>query len=322
MKITLILIPALLLFSCKEKTKPLVIKPTTEQIVDYYNRSQPDSIYSMFSGDMKKELPANQTNDFFKQLYKDYGLIKKFTFVSASGAGNRYKTDFENGILWMDVLEDKQGSLDGLRFSPYTGPDEKTGIIRNQTKLALPFNGEWFVFWGGDTKEQNYHVSSASQRHAFDIVIADSSGKTYRTNGKTNEDYYAFGQPIISPCDAEVKAVIEGVPDNIPGIMNPDKLTGNSIVLKTANDEYLLLAHLKMNSVKAKPGDKVKKSQLLGLCGNSGNSSEPHLHFHIQNRDKIEGATGFKCFFENLLVNGEIKNDYSPVKGDRIQNAN
>jgi murein DD-endopeptidase MepM/ murein hydrolase activator NlpD len=62
----------------------------------------------------------------------------------------------------------------------------------------------------------------------------------------------------------------------------------------------------------------VKQGQLLGLCGNSGNSSEPHLHFHQQNIENLNKATGVKCFFSKLEVNGILKTDYSPVKGDKI----
>jgi len=67
-------------------------------------------------------------------------------------------------------------------------------------------------------------------------------------------------------------------------------------------------------------GQKVKKGELIGLCGNSGNSSEAHLHFHIQNVEDINKATGAKCYFDEIIVNGKLKNDYSPVKSDKIEN--
>ena len=69
-----------------------------------------------------------------------------------------------------------------------------------------------------------------------------------------------------------------------------------------------------------KQGYKVKKGELLGLCGNSGNSSEPHLHFHIQNVEDINKAIGAKSYFEKIYVNGELKKDYSPIKNEKIKN--
>ncbi len=308
--------------SCVGQQEPLKGGTTVQRFVDHYNRKSYDSIFSMFSQEMKDALPLHKTKDFFSQLHKDAGLLTKFTFVSTKENFARYKAEFTNTVLWLDVSENKLGKIDGLLFTPFDDASEqKTGILRNKTKMSLPFYGEWFVFWGGDTKEENYHVSSKAQRHAFDLVITDSTGKTYRTDGKSNEDYYAFGQPLIAPCDAKIIAVVEGVKDNIPGEMNPEQLTGNSIVLKTATNEYLLLAHFKLNSIKVKVGESVKKGQLLGQCGNSGNSSEAHLHFHIQNQEKLVGASGFKCYFEKLMVNGVMKTDYSPVKDERIKNA-
>lgn len=102
--------------------------------------------------------------------------------------------------------------------------------------------------------------------------------------------------------------------------MNPIYVPGNTVIIKAATNEYLLFAHFKHYSIVVKEGQKVSKGQLLGLCGNSGNSSEPHLHFHIQNVESMMNATGIKCYFDNILVNGLPKSDYSPVKGDKIRN--
>lgn len=303
--------------SAEKKAEPISL---TERFAVYYNEKKYDSLFYLFSQEMKESLPLNSTRDFFSQLQQDAGLLEKYTFLNRKETFARYRADFTNAVLWMDISQNPYGKIDGLLFTAYDGPADTGNIVRNKAVLSLPFKDEWFVFWGGDTREQNYHVTSKSQRHAFDLVIMDSSNKSYRTDGKDNEDYYAFGQPLYAPCDAEVISVIEGVKDNFPGEMNPKQLTGNTVVLKTA-DEYILLAHFKMNSIKVKYGDKVKKGQLLGRCGNSGNSSEAHLHFHIQNQEKMEGATGYKCFFEKILVNGVLKTDYSPVKGERIRNA-
>jgi len=184
----------------------------------------------------------------------------------------------------------------------------------------LPFTGEWTVLWGGDTKELNYHVEVEAQNGAFDIIITDENGKSYKNNGDNNEDYHAFGKELIAPCDAEVVLVVDGIKDNKPGEMNLYFILGNTVILKTDNDEYLLFTHFKQNSIVVKQGENVEKGELLGLCGNSGNSSEPHLHFHIQNVEDINQATGAKSYFEEIYVNGELKKDYSPIKNEKIKN--
>jgi murein DD-endopeptidase MepM/ murein hydrolase activator NlpD len=90
------------------------------------------------------------------------------------------------------------------------------------------------------------------------------------------------------------------------------------VILKTVNNEFLVFCHFRHHSIKVQEGQKVKQGQLLGLCGNSGHSSEPHLHFHIQNVENMDKATGVKCYFDNLYVNDKLKTDYSPVKGDVV----
>ena len=268
---------------------------------------------------MKSALPIEQTTDFLKGLKSQAGKIQKREFVKYEQTYASYKTTFERTVFAVNISLDNTGKINGLFVKPFK-EDNLPKLERNETKLILPFNDEWTVFWGGDTKELNYHIESEAQKNAFDIVITDKNGKTFETDGKTNEDYYAFGKELIAPCDAEVVLAVDGVKDNIPGELNPIYVPGNTVILKTANNEYLFFAHFKHNSIVVKQGQKVKQGELLGLCGNSGNSSEAHLHFHIQNVEDINKATGAKCYFDEIIVDGELKKDYSPIKGEKIKN--
>jgi murein DD-endopeptidase MepM/ murein hydrolase activator NlpD len=226
---------------------------------------------------------------------------------------------FERNIFTVNISFDTQFYISGLYITLFEENNYPV-IDRNITKLILPFYGEWMVFWGGDTKELNYHIESAAQKNAFDFVIMDSNGKTFRNDGTVNEDYYAFGKEIIVPCDGKIVLAVDGVKDNIPGRMNPYFVTGNIIIMRTENDEYILFAHLKQNSLMVVEGQDVKKGDIIGLCGNSGNSSEAHLHFHMQNIEDINFATGMKSYFERIMVNGEEIFDYSPIQNDRVRN--
>ena len=89
---------------------------------------------------------------------------------------------------------------------------------------------------------------------------------------------------------------------------------------KTDKNEFVFFAHFKQRSIVVKQGQKLNAGDVLGLCGNSGNSSEPHLHFHLQNTEDMNIATGAKCYFDQIKVNGVNKTDYSPIKGDKISN--
>ena len=309
-------------------TTPLVFcqaeKETSKKISaefeKHYNSNEYQEIFEMFSDEMKTASPIEQTTDFFKGLKDQAGKITIREFIKyENGTYASYKTIFERALFALNISLDKNYKINGLSIKPFN-ESNLPQLKRNQTKLILPFKEEWTVFWGGDTKELNYHVENEAQKGAFDIVITDTNGKSYKNNWDKNENYYVFAKELIAPCDAEVVLVVDGIKDNKPGEMNSYFILGNTVILKTNNDEYLLFAHFKQNSIVVKQGVNVEKGELLGLCGNSGNSSEPHLHFHIQNVEDINQATGAKSYFEEIYVNGELKKDYSPIKNEKIKN--
>jgi murein DD-endopeptidase MepM/ murein hydrolase activator NlpD len=302
------------------QTETAVYKTIADKFEQHYNNDKYDSIFSMFDAIMQNALPLEKTIEFLTGLKAQVGQIKNKQFIKyIKGTVAVYKTNFENTLFALNISLDKSSKINGLFVGPYAD-ETQPKLLRNATKLILPFKEEWTVFWGGDTKEQNYHISTPAQKNAFDIMITDAKGSSYKTDGKTNEDYYAFGKELIAPCDGEIVLVVDGVKDNVPGEMNPFNVGGNMVIIKTANNEFLVFCHFKHQSIKVKEGQKIKQGDLLGLCGNTGNSSEAHLHFHIQNIENQITATGAKCYFEKLSVNGQVKQDYSPVKNDKIKN--
>ncbi len=297
------------------QTEKTNYKQVSTKFVSFFNESKNDSIVSMFSSEMNAALPLDKFIQVTAGLKLQLGSIKKIRFVRLQSPSALYEITFDNAVIGMTITLNPKNEIVGLIFKPY---NEAKEIIRNNTKMKLPFKGEWSVTWGGDTKEQNYHVESVAQKNAFDFLIYDEKGLTHKGTGEANEDYYAFGKELYAPCDGEVVLVVDGIKDNIPGILNPIYIPGNTVIIKTANGEFVLFAHFKQHSIVVKQGQKVTTGALLGLCGNSGNSLEPHLHFHLQNTEDMTKATGAKCFFDQLKVNGVLKSDYSPVKGDKI----
>jgi murein DD-endopeptidase MepM/ murein hydrolase activator NlpD len=132
-----------------------------------------------------------------------------------------------------------------------------------------------------------------------------------------------FGQEIVADADGVVTDVVTGVKDNVPGVMNPLMAVGNFVMIKHANGEVSVFCHLKYESTRVKVGQQVKRGETIGLCGNSGNSSEAHLHYQIQGTTLWEAENSMKVFFEKIIVRrdtgkAEVKTEYSPVKGDIV----
>ena len=314
--ILLILIPFLSFGQTEQET----YKRVSAEFEEYYNSNEYQKVFELFSTEMKTFLPIEKTTDFVDGLKTQAGKIENREFIKyEKGTYASYKTNFERALFSIFISLDKNEKINGFFLKPFK-ENNRPKLERNTTEMILPFKEEWTVIWGGDTKELNYHVESEAQKNAFDIVITNKNGKSFKTDGKTNEDYYAFGKELIAPCNAEVVLSVDGIKDNIPGELNPIYIPGNTVVLKTKNNEFLFFAHFKQNSIVVKQGQKVKQGELLGLCGNSGNSSEAHLHFHIQNIEDMNKATGAKSYFSEILVNGKLKKGYSPIKGEKVKN--
>lgn len=155
-------------------------------------------------------------------------------------------------------------------------PDVTSCVI-----IDLPFKGNWIASGAGASGLTNHHDRIKSQKYAVDIAKMGDNGKLFKNEGIANEDSYTFGAEIISPVNGEVVHVIDSLPDR--KIRDRDKLAGNHIIIQFNDTLFVALAHLKQNSIRVKPGDKVQTGDVLAQVGNSGNTDFPHLHVHVQN---------------------------------------
>jgi murein DD-endopeptidase MepM/ murein hydrolase activator NlpD len=190
--------------------------------------------------------------------------------------------------------------------------------------LALPARGKWLVAWGGATPDDNPH-SANDQRRAADLVLATAEGKHFKTDGKKNDDYPAYGQDVLAVADGTVLTVVDGVPENAPGPPDSAFGPGNMVVVDHGKSLYSMYAHLQPGKMKVKPGQKVKAGAGIAAVGNSGNSSEPHLHVQLMDGPRVEGAWGLEAVFANVSLTREGKTEkvvrYTFKRGDLIETA-
>ncbi|MBV7391017.1 M23 family metallopeptidase [Enterococcus alishanensis] len=179
-------------------------------------------------------------------------------------------------------------------------PDKDNFIPK--VKYSLPFKNSWVVLNGGVTKEFSHSWAVNSQRYAYDFVMMDQKGNSHSGNFKNKHNYFCYDQEILAPADGMVVAVKNDCRDSrILGEGQTDPIIkdirGNYIVIQHAENEYSCVAHLKPQSILVTVGEKVERKQLIALCGNTGNSSEPHLHFQLQNGKSFFNAAGLPIYF-------------------------
>lgn len=163
-------------------------------------------------------------------------------------------------------------------------PDKKP------VEMNYPLKGEsYFIVHGGSTPILNYHGGAVhSQKYALDISQLNSWG--IRSNGMypSNPGRYAiFGDKVYSPFQGTVVQTADSLSDQRPPNMQPSLPAGNNVWVKNDN-LYVLFAHLKHNSVQVEEGEQVQAGQMLARVGNTGNTTEPHLHMHTVTNPKVD----------------------------------
>ena len=153
-------------------------------------------------------------------------------------------------------------------------------------------------------------LPTIAQRFGIDWLKLDEEGRSFSGDRLLNESYYAEGQDAIAVADGIVAATKDGIPENIPGITSRavpitlETVGGNYVLLDIGDGRFAFYAHLKPGSLRVRQGERVKRGQVVGLVGNSGNSTEPHLHFHIMDGMSPLGSEGVPYAIETFDLVG------------------
>jgi hypothetical protein len=137
-----------------------------------------------------------------------------------------------------------------------------------------------------------------AQRFAIDWAKVGPSGQRFDGDAKNNASYFAYGSDILSVADGVVTSIKDGIPQNVPGPTSRavpitlETVGGNYVIVDLGGGHYAFYAHMQPGTLRVKVGDRVRRGQVLGLLGNSGNSTEPHLHFHIGNANAPLASEG------------------------------
>jgi murein DD-endopeptidase MepM/ murein hydrolase activator NlpD len=142
-------------------------------------------------------------------------------------------------------------------------------------------------------------TAAVAQRFAIDWLKIDEQGRTFTGDRTRNANFHAYGVDLLAVADAVVVDVKDGIPENDPtnGRSRAVPITletvgGNYVVLDLGGGRYGFYAHIQPGSMRVKVGDRVRRGQALALLGNSGNSTEPHLHFHVMDGPSPLGSEG------------------------------
>jgi murein DD-endopeptidase MepM/ murein hydrolase activator NlpD len=190
--------------------------------------------------------------------------------------------------------------------------------VREAPPLSIgpPLRGGDWIAEGGPSNS-SYHrrarmavdgVLYFAQRFAIDYVKVTPDGHTHTGDLKKNSNYLCYGAEILAVADGKIVALKDSVPENTPDPVaravqiTMDTAGGNFVALDLGYHRYALYGHLIPGSLKVKAGDSVKRGQVLASLGNSGNSTEPHLHFQIADQPSFLGANGLPYLYDEVGI--------------------
>lgn len=269
------------------------------------------------------------------------GMVEAFAFhfgpdkllAGAKAAGDLTLAPGEALLVGHRVFALQGPAIDTLRLTargtladgtPVEGRGELT-VVRQAPAAGyrFPLAGTWFV--GAGASLHSHHRWVVPEEFALDILRIDERGRTHRGDGAVNTDFHAWGAEVRAIADGKVARVVDRFEDgpifrraageSAEAYMGRiqqsqmalfaqglDAVGGNVVVVEHANGEFSHYAHLKRGSVRVAAGDAVRAGQVVGELGNSGNSTEPHLHFQVTDGAETLFTAGLPVAFEGLEI--------------------
>jgi hypothetical protein len=304
-------------------------KTRAKQLFGYFESGQSGSLFAAMSPQMKKQGSAASLANTAKQLATQLGQEQKVLgenfapdLLTKSTVYARYSQFAKSKDPVFTVLTvDEHGQVSTLQFRPAPPPTGSRYVdYKDKTKLNLPFTGEWFVYQGGRDIYQNNNAYRDADRYSTVFTVL-KDGQTFSGDGTKNEQFFCYGQPVASPADGTIVLIKDSFADNLPGRPEDTMPGGNRVLISHGNGEYSLFLHLKQNSIKVKSGVKVKQGDVVGECGNSGNSPAPHVEYRLQNSRGLPLPMSLPAQFIDYIADGKPVASGEPVRGEFVRNS-
>lgn len=226
--------------------------------------------------------------------------------------------------------------LAGLTLTFWPGGDSTA----QPRVIQAPVRGRWTALNSPATTVPSHGVRSYGQAYAIDVVYDPE--RTWRATAgrgrsfRPASDFASFGRPILAPVSGTVVAVHDGARDHRarntllalpyfylesvvrePGGVG--RILGNHVILDAGDGSFAVLAHLQQGSTSVRVGERVRAGREVGRCGNSGNSTEPHLHMHLMDRRAPHAAEGLPMAWAGITIAGREPEDGLPGTFESVE---
>ncbi len=232
---------------------------------------------------------------------------------------------FKKGVLKVQAHVKFEGKLDcygdertlEVKFAPVT---VMTRLPHDVPVIDGSPNSAYLWRWGNGIGGTSFNAHSFPEhRYSYDVVVVDSNNQTFEDPAKKdqNDNYYCWGQPVLAMVSGEVVFVANDFEDHFGNVNNPNSKGANMVIVyNDVLDCYQMYVHFQQGSIDKLAGDLVNAGDTLGLIGNSGGSSEPHLHVGISRRDANGFLRSLPMSFEKIKDSAAKSVSGVPVDGE------
>ncbi len=216
-------------------------------------------------------------------------------------------TTIEITVVGAEIGSDGDASSEQYQLRvPVTYPQQKTD-------LHFPLSGAWWTIQASDWSDM-HKIDAMSQPFAMDFVKLGQESRFFYGGGTTLEEHQSWDEPVYAAAGGKVSFLIYDMPDVQPGAMpdplmfrdDPRRLLGNAVAISHGNGEFSYYAHLQQASMPVRYGDMVRRGDVIGRVGNSGQSPGPHLHFHLMNGPNLQIDQGMPCKLSQFEAGGQF----------------
>ena len=295
-------------------------------VVDPANNDQPTGANRVL--DIKNQDVTGQA-----KLFTLPGTMDKQSYTRQIPGGQSSVMFFD--VTYQDIRQVPRAVA--FRFTVSTPPtpvgtvhtfvSHPIAVGRDAMVISPPLKGSGWVNGNGCCLEIGPHrfVTNSmngsldpSETFAIDWVRIDIHGVAFKGDGSQPEDWFGYGAEVVAAAPGTVVEVVRNLP-NVPPGKNPDGLTmeqiaGNRVILDMGQGRYAMYAHLAPGSVQLHVGDRVQRGQRLGLLGNTGNTTAPHLHFQIMDRPSSLDDTSLPFVFDRMDVKRRVPLDLTQLE--------
>jgi hypothetical protein len=276
--------------------------------IEVQNLDDSTSVFSINKDNLEKRFSgtSDHTNGSECMLSPETAKVIYLEFPTQS---DKSSIQLNHQIEYEIIRSDKSRStaIHHFRCSVSIKPFLKLGRPLRQGPWTAVYNPSW----QRGHRRVYYTVNGVARipgRFAIDFIKMDSQSRYAKGDENIIENWHGYGDDVLAVSDGVVASMRDSFPESATLSEHPqysaEKASGNYISLEIEDNKFVFYEHLKPGSIKVKPGEKVKRGDIIASLGFTGQTTGPHLHFHVADKDSLLGAEGLPFVFDNFTLLG------------------